>query len=414
MTEKSREIPANVSIFSMPWMEIPAAPIPEHQLFETLKQRNADVLVIRTSASGRAPIRYTPYIEVEDHTLDYAKNFGKKLSHAWDASYVAIIDRPVLLDVWYGSLFVPTSEGIKIIQETLYISGQRKDSYFENLRRSEDFRASSAKISFLEKNNEVVYLPILNIQSAVYFHMMSEALLQSFVFASTIRSNCIRGVIPQIRRPVSDLAVQEIARFGIELRVAPQRFVWLPRAGLYSCFHQHARMNPDYHRMTDFLRRAHAGRDLAAELGIWKLTEPRRRRLYITRVDAAARPLVNETEVINLVAAHGFEVVDPGRLSFADQIALFASASVVIGPHGAGLTNAGFCDSNSTLIELRALNRASQSPSRNETYRRLSACCGLQYGYLMFDNAPFSEGWRVELGPLARVLRRIEDDQGLP
>lgn len=403
---------ASQSIFSLAWREIPATPIADPTLFAALKRHEADVVLVRTTTSGSAPIRYTSYISRDDHSLPYARNFAAKTSHRWDAAYIAIIDRPALLDVWYGSLFLPTSEGVKIIEETLYISGERRKSYFRDLNCSEEFSFCTAEIPHFDPEEDIIYLPLLNIQSAVYFHMMSEALLQAFVFASAVCSDRIRGIVPQTRRPIADLAVREAGHLGIASIAASRRFVWLPRTGLYSCFHQHARMNPDFRRLADYLRRAYGGRPLPSEIGIWKAAKQPGRRLYVTRANAAARPLANEAELVDLVVTHGFEVVDPGKLPFAEQIALFASASIVMGPHGAGLTNAAFCDGDATLIELRALNRASQSPSRNETYRRLSACCGLQYGYLMFDNPAFSEGWEVDLEPVRRVLRRI-DEQGV-
>lgn len=399
----------SVSLFSLTWREIPATPLAETALFAALDRRETDVVLARTTTSGSVPIRYSAHITPDDHTLPYAKSFASTSLHRWDAAYIAIIDRPALLDAWYGSIFLPTPEGIKVVEETVYISGERRRAYFRALEESRDFRKCAAENPNRAVSGDAIYLPILNIQSAIYFHMLSEALLQAFVFTSTIRSDRIRGVVPQVRRPVADLAVRQAGQFGIASRAAPQRFVWLPRTGLYSCFHQHARMNPDFRRMADHLRRAHAGRPLLDEIGIWKTGRPAGKRLYVTRTNARARPLDNEAEIVDLVTAHGFDVVDPGSLSFTDQIALFADASIIIGPHGAGLTNAAFCDSDTTLIELRALNRASQSPSRNETYRRLSACCGLQYGYLMFDNPAFSEAWRADPEPVRRMLRRIDE-----
>lgn len=51
------------------------------------------------------------------------------------------------------------------------------------------------------------------------------------------------------------------------------------------------------------------------------------------------RQLVNENDVISLLNQYEFESFEPGRLSLEDQVRLFANADVVIGPHGAGLTN---------------------------------------------------------------------------
>jgi capsular polysaccharide biosynthesis protein len=63
------------------------------------------------------------------------------------------------------------------------------------------------------------------------------------------------------------------------------------------------------------------------------------RKLYLTRNQTWSRNLVNEAELIPLLQARGFEVVDCGTLSFDQQVRLFSEAAVVTGPHGAALTN---------------------------------------------------------------------------
>jgi capsular polysaccharide biosynthesis protein len=63
------------------------------------------------------------------------------------------------------------------------------------------------------------------------------------------------------------------------------------------------------------------------------------RRLYIRRRPAGWRLVVNETEVERVLAGRGFEVVEPEGLTVRDQIVLFAKASHVVSPHGAGLAN---------------------------------------------------------------------------
>jgi hypothetical protein len=75
------------------------------------------------------------------------------------------------------------------------------------------------------------------------------------------------------------------------------------------------------------------------------------RRLYVSRSDAPKRRVLNEDRIIDFLRAHGFEIICPGRLSLAEQIALFSQAGVVVGPHGAGLTNIVFAPAGATLIE---------------------------------------------------------------
>ena len=60
------------------------------------------------------------------------------------------------------------------------------------------------------------------------------------------------------------------------------------------------------------------------------------RRMFISRRDAARRRLVNEDEIIEIVSAHGFEIVLPAMLNQVDQARLFTEAASVIGVAGAG------------------------------------------------------------------------------
>ncbi len=68
------------------------------------------------------------------------------------------------------------------------------------------------------------------------------------------------------------------------------------------------------------------------------------RRIYITRVGAANPRIANDAAISEFLREHmGFEIVDPGTMSFAQQVEVFADASVVVGATGAALTNTVFC-----------------------------------------------------------------------
>jgi hypothetical protein len=76
------------------------------------------------------------------------------------------------------------------------------------------------------------------------------------------------------------------------------------------------------------------------------------RRIFISRANASKRRMVNEEEVADVLASHGFEIVAPEELSLLDQIELFAEASVVVGQHGAGLTNLLYVPAETTVLEI--------------------------------------------------------------
>lgn len=76
-----------------------------------------------------------------------------------------------------------------------------------------------------------------------------------------------------------------------------------------------------------------------------------RRRLYITR-RGFRRSFSNELEVERFFSDAGFEVFAPHQHSFDSQLAAFRSASVIVGGHGAGLSNIVFCVPGARVIEI--------------------------------------------------------------
>ncbi len=77
-----------------------------------------------------------------------------------------------------------------------------------------------------------------------------------------------------------------------------------------------------------------------------------RRRLYLTRRNAANRKLQQEDSFLPLLARYGFEIVEPENLSLIEQAHLFRQAEVVMGPHGSGFSNLVFCEPGTKVIEL--------------------------------------------------------------
>jgi hypothetical protein len=76
-------------------------------------------------------------------------------------------------------------------------------------------------------------------------------------------------------------------------------------------------------------------------------------RLFVSRALVERRHITNEAELLKVLEPHGFEKVHPETLSVSEQIELFASAEVVIGAFGTGLTNLIFSPPNTLVIELQ-------------------------------------------------------------
>ncbi|MFK7993418.1 MAG: DUF563 domain-containing protein [Granulosicoccus sp.] len=75
-------------------------------------------------------------------------------------------------------------------------------------------------------------------------------------------------------------------------------------------------------------------------------------RLYVSRGATGARGVSNEPALIEYMESRDFQVVRAESMTIREQAELFAAASVVFGPHGAGFSNIAFCQPGTKVIEL--------------------------------------------------------------
>jgi capsular polysaccharide biosynthesis protein len=115
---------------------------------------------------------------------------------------------------------------------------------------------------------------------------------------------------------------------------------------------------------------------------------PRGRRLYLSRGRRRGSRIVrNEPEVVDALATLGFEVLDPGAMPVAEQIATFAAADLVVGPHGAALANLAFVSPGAGVVELFAPDYV------QGCYWKICACLpGVTYRYLVGVGKPPRRG----------------------
>jgi capsular polysaccharide biosynthesis protein len=110
------------------------------------------------------------------------------------------------------------------------------------------------------------------------------------------------------------------------------------------------------------------------------------RRLFISRLaeGPGKMRLVNHKAVIDAVSRLGFEVVSLGSMSVAEQIGLFAQASVVAGPHGAGFANMAFASQGALLVELMG-PRVAREYGPTQFYARLTSVLSQRYARIIGD-----------------------------
>jgi capsular polysaccharide biosynthesis protein len=97
------------------------------------------------------------------------------------------------------------------------------------------------------------------------------------------------------------------------------------------------------------------------------------RRIFLSRQDASARRMINESDLYGYLELLGFEKVEASKLSFREQVDLFADAEIVVGVHGAGLANLVFAPQGTAVFEI--------FPSKSELpfFSRIAQMRGLSY-----------------------------------
>ena len=101
-------------------------------------------------------------------------------------------------------------------------------------------------------------------------------------------------------------------------------------------------------------------------------------KFYLKRGNAAQRNISNEKEIIEILEKMDFTILDPGLLSFKEQMETFKDADFVISFHGAALFNLLFVPKNCKVLEL-----FSSDYFRTDCYYNLSSLRKLNYWYLV-------------------------------
>ncbi|MFN9646305.1 MAG: glycosyltransferase family 61 protein [Cyanobacteriota bacterium] len=135
--------------------------------------------------------------------------------------------------------------------------------------------------------------------------------------------------------------------------------------------------------------------------GLLASAGPPRRRLLISRRRARSRRCLNEEALLARLAPLGFERLDLEGMAVRDQLVAFARAAVVVGAHGAGLTNLVACRPGAILVELLP----GEGPFHH--YFLMASCLGMRHGHLIGDRPdPASDDFTVDPDQLLALLAR--------
>lgn len=175
-----------------------------------------------------------------------------------------------------------------------------------------------------------------------YGHWIVEGLPRIVQAADTVDLRGVRVALSRHPR-MRDIYLDSLAAFGI----GPEQAVWLE--GRETWFRE--LIYPTPVTIQPWVKSPlilEAATRLRAMVG----SDRGPSRLYVSRNRWGRRRLINEAEVVALLAARGYRTVHPETLSFRDQVALFAGAERVVGAMGAALANILFAPEGVHLLAL--------------------------------------------------------------
>lgn len=125
--------------------------------------------------------------------------------------------------------------------------------------------------------------------------------------------------------------------------------------------------------------------------------------IYISRRDAPRRFLVNEDDVTSLILSFGGRVATLEGMTLQEQYLLFSSCSLLIGLHGAGLTNMIWMPPHASVLEIR-----NDGDSSNNCYFSMASVLNLRYFYSLATCTNYSSTTYT-----ANLVADIENLQGV-
>ncbi|MEQ9121403.1 MAG: glycosyltransferase family 61 protein, partial [Alphaproteobacteria bacterium] len=116
------------------------------------------------------------------------------------------------------------------------------------------------------------------------------------------------------------------------------------------------------------------------------------KRIFISRLDAPKRRLLNHDAVMALLERYGFEHATLSGRSVEEQAALFREADVIVAVHGAALANLVFSPPGQKIIELLPSNHL------QPCFWTVGKIGGLDYTILRSTEKPLPVAkWRLDV-----------------
>ncbi len=182
-----------------------------------------------------------------------------------------------------------------------------------------------------------------DINSANYYHWLIDSLLRLYLMREVV------GLSGNVFFPGREEAMTEWQRaslsiFSEDIKFFPtdgeifnlEAAAWSGKMGVTEC------PSPLLCDFAKFIKKKVVNRVSR------KVAQPRR--LYVSR--QGKRGVLNDEEVASVLSGYGFMPIRPETMTFDEQVSVFSEADVIVGAHGAGLSNIIFCSGQAAIIEL--------------------------------------------------------------
>ena len=233
-----------------------------------------------------------------------------------------------------------------------------------------------------------------------YYHWMADFLPRLMAVG---RTPALDDYPILVHENVLDHQRQELASAGID----EDRLLTLEYPGCYPCGELIGPLfPPDPPRPSGLMLSARA---LAWLRSLAIPGENGGRRIYVSRRDSRRRRIANEDVLIAALEQVGFEPMEMIDFSLKEKTDIFSTAGIVVGCHGAGLTNLAFAPSRCRLIEIIDPGWTSQS------FRLLAGHLGQRYDavacrrYHSERKLPIHGEAFITDGTIDKILRLIGD-----
>jgi capsular polysaccharide biosynthesis protein len=128
-------------------------------------------------------------------------------------------------------------------------------------------------------------------------------------------------------------------------------------------------------------------------------------RIYISRKFARFRRVINEDELVPILEKFGFKVCYFESMNFQEQVKLVSGAEIILGMHGAGMTNMIFMPEGRQVVEFIIGGKG-----HNNCYYSMANSMGHKYSYLVTSSeSPDQLNTNVKVDPiqLKNLLERL-------